>query len=136
MLFSKLLEHGTMPTNSKIAKCIPIPEQGRTDTSIPKSVCPISLLNCLSKTFDKLLTQKLSAAGIKNGGITKEQMECLHNQSAIDTLIFNLTPPNQWPRPQSIHKLPDIHQSIMANDIDGAFHCVAHNQPNNILQLH
>lgn len=105
---------------------MPILKPGHTDMSIPQNLWPISLLSCLGRTFEKILTGRQREAGHLTGGINTEQMGCLHDRSAIDALMLNLTEPHAWLRQKYAYKHQPLRPSIMANEIDGACNCVVH----------
>lgn len=69
-LFDNLLRHSTFPQSWKQGRCVPIPKPGRTDISVPKNLRPISLLSCLGKTFEKVLTLRIARAEKETGAIS------------------------------------------------------------------
>lgn len=113
---------------------MPIPKPEQTDTSDPKILRLISLLSCLSKTFEKILASRLGLAGKLTCGISKDLMGCLPNCSAIDTLMVDLIEPHEMLRTVKAYKRPEMKPTIVAKDIDGAFNCVIHERLINILE--
>lgn len=132
-LFSNLLHYGVFPAAWKVAKCVPIPKPGRTDTTDPKNLRPISLLSCLGKTLVKILATRLVQASQATGAITAEQYGSLPQRASIDALMTNLTDAQQLARMPNTHRTLAIRPSLLANDIDGAFNCVSHPRLINIL---
>lgn len=61
--FTNLLRHGTFRPSRKLVECLPIPKLGQTDNGDPRNLRPISLLGCLSKTFEKILASRLGLTG-------------------------------------------------------------------------
>lgn len=130
-LFNGLLHHSVFPPTWKPAKCMPIPTPGRTDLSILKHLRPISLLSCLSKTFKKILTQRITWAGKLTGAISPNYFGSTAGLSAIDTHMMTLTPAQEWllePAKQckSSKGPTPMRLSVLAKDIEGAFNCVVH----------
>lgn len=128
-IFNGLLRFGMFPTQWKPAKCIPIPKPGRADRNDPANIRPISLLSCLGKLYEKLLTSRVAEAGKATGAISETHMGSRENTSAIDTLMATLTPAQEWlNRPSKVNKRskgPDPPRpTIMTNDMAGAFNCV------------
>lgn len=132
-LFSELLYRGRFPKQWKEAKCVPIPKPGKTDTTNPKNLRPISLLSCLGKTIEKILATRLADVGRATGAITNEQYGSLAQRFSIDGLMTNLTTAQEWLRGKSAYKNPATKSSLLANDIDDAFNCVNHEQLATIL---
>lgn len=52
--------HGIIPSKWKSARTVLLPKPGKSDYTSPSSYRTIALLNTLSKTYEKLLTQILS----------------------------------------------------------------------------
>lgn len=105
-LFSNLLRHGIFPPAWKLSKCVPIRKPGRTDTSDPNDLQPISLLSCLGKTFKKSLARRQTTAVKTTGGISKDHMGFLGNQSAIDALLMDLTQKQTHVHQKNLDKHP------------------------------
>lgn len=133
-LFTNLLYHKVFPVQWKKANCIPIPKRNRTNTSDPKNLRPISQLSCLGKTFMKILARRIEEISRRTGAMTNEQFGSLSNRSSLDALMINLTQAQEWVHMLNTHKSPVIHPKILANDIDRAFNCVAHERLNDILR--
>lgn len=130
-LFDNLLRHVVFPRSWKHARCDPFPKPGRTDIPVPKSLRPISLLSCLGKTLEKILTQRIARAGAETGVRAAEHMGSRANLSAIDTLMTRLSTAQEWlmqkskPSKLSWGLGPD-RPSLVENDMDEAFNCVLH----------
>lgn len=133
-LFSQLLCFGEFPPAWKQAKCVPIPKPGRTDTSDPKNLRPISLLSCLGKTFEKILAQQIAKIGRNVGAILASQFGSLAERSSVDDLMMALTPTQQWLKGATTFTNKVLRPSILGNDIDGAFNCVVHERLTDILK--
>jgi hypothetical protein len=91
-LFSNLIYYGVHPTQWKNARVVPIPKPSTKSYSSPESYRPISLISCLSKTLEKVMTKRAVEYGYLTGTITKDYMGSLPKISASDTLLTMLTP--------------------------------------------
>lgn len=131
-LFNQLLAHGVFPDSWKVAKCVPIPKPGRSDHGNPQNLCPISLLSCLGKTFEKVIAARLASEAEATGAITKQQMGSRSSLSAMDTLMVTLTAAQEWNDTPAVYsKIKGLRQpraSIAAHDVEGAFNCVVHSR--------
>jgi Reverse transcriptase (RNA-dependent DNA polymerase) len=58
-LFNAALRLGIHPWTE--AKVVVIPKPGKTDYSVPKSYCPISLLKCIGKVLEKIIARHLGS---------------------------------------------------------------------------
>ena len=58
-LFNSSLQHSQYPNTFKIAKCVPIFKGNSLDAYKPVNYRPISILNCLNKTLEKLLHDQI-----------------------------------------------------------------------------
>ena len=58
-IFTHCINLHYFPKSFKTSKVITIPKQGDLDFTKPKSICPISLLSVLGKTFEKVLLVRL-----------------------------------------------------------------------------
>lgn len=138
-LFDNLLRHGIFPRSWEHARWVPIPRPGHKDISVPKNLRPISLLLCLGKKFQQIVTQKIAETGAATGAISEEHMGSRANLSAIDTLMTTLTTAQEWLLQKSKRNKPSRgpgsdRPSLMANDIDGAFNYVLHSRLPEIME--
>lgn len=130
-LFNGLLQHSVLPPAWKEAKCVPIPKPGRTDLSIPKNLRPILRLFFLSKTVEKILTQRIAWTSKLSGASTPDHFRSRAGHSAIDTLMMTLTPVQEWllkpsKRAKSSKGPTPMRLYNLANDIEGVFNCMVH----------
>lgn len=95
-IFNRLLTHQVFPDEWTHAKCIPIPEPGRTDTGNPKNIRPISLLSCLGKCGGKCLTTRIAELGKTSGAISDSHFGSHAGLSAADILLTTLTAAQDW----------------------------------------
>lgn len=72
LIFNSCLKLGYFPKSWKISKVIAISKPGK-DSSLAKNYRPISLLSCLGKIFEKLISHKLRAHTQRNNIIPKCQ---------------------------------------------------------------
>ena len=59
-LFNQSIEQGIYPNCFKIAKCVPVFKGSPLDPSLPINYRPISILNAINKTFERILHKQLS----------------------------------------------------------------------------
>ena len=83
--FNKCIEERTFPKCLKISKVIPIFNKG--DKRKPETYRPISLLNSISKVFEKLLQSRMIKFCEKNSIISGNQYGFRSNRSCIDAIV-------------------------------------------------
>lgn len=130
-LFNGLLEHSVFPPAWKRAKCVPIPKLGQTNLSTLNNLRLISILSCLSKTLEKMLTQRVAWAGKCTGPISPDHLGSRAGLSSVDALMMMLTRPQEWllecsKSSKSLKGPVPTRPSVLTNDIAGAFNCVVH----------
>lgn len=123
--FTNVCDYGCLPPQWKLAVCVPMLIPGRTDRSIRKNLGPISLLSCLGKAFEKVLTARLMKAASLTGASPAEHMGCLPSRSTIDTLMMTLTPVQSWTRQRTGRNQSSVGPIFLTNDIEEACNCVA-----------
>ena len=88
-LFNMSFKYGYIPKNWKTAIVTMIPKPGKDKYEV-KNYRPISLINCLGKLLEKIITDKLYSFVNTNNIINKEQSGFQKNKSTYDQL-FQLT---------------------------------------------
>ena len=68
--FDNAIQFGVFPRNCKIAKIIPLFKAGKKEVN---NYCPISILTCLSKIFEKLIYTRLVSFFQKHSVIAETQ---------------------------------------------------------------
>jgi ribonuclease HI len=120
-MYEGCLTLGHYPRAFKEAEVVMIPKPGRRDLSTPRAWRPISLLSCIGKGLERLVSRRLAWAAIHYGVIHPQQAGALPKRSAVD-LVAAL-----------IH---DIEESLARGqvatlvtiDIQGAFDAVLRNR--------
>lgn len=91
-----------------------IPKPGKPDYSIPKAYRPVSLLNCLGKTVEKIMATRMAFLAEKNKLLHKWQIGGRANRSAVDAVLYLTTLADQ--AKQEGHVL-----STLCMDVKGDF---------------
>lgn len=125
-LFSSLIKYRAFPFAWKTAKCVPISKPEQTDMTDSKNLRPISLLSCVSTTFEKILARRIASIIQATGAIFHEQFGPLSERSLMDALMVTPTPAQQWLREPWSYYRATTRPSILDDDIDGAFNCRIH----------
>ena len=89
-LFTALLRFGVHPAEWKLANCVIVPKEGKSDYTSPKAYRPISLQSCFGKILETVVARRVAAAALKCGAISVAQMGGRVGHSAIDALIHTL----------------------------------------------
>ena len=84
-LFNYSISNGVYPTQWKRSHVIPIHKQG--DKSLVKNYRPVSLLCCISKVLEKLVSNKLMAFLLENNLISERQAGFMPKDSTCNQLI-------------------------------------------------
>lgn len=97
----------------------------------PKHLQPISLLSCLSNTFETILTQGVALADQLTGTISPAHYGSRAELSAINTLLIAVTLAQEWllelSKPSKLSKGPNPTRPLfLANQIKGPLHCAVH----------
>jgi len=85
LLFNRLMEHSTFPNIWKLGIVTAIYKKG--DKSDPSNYRPITLLNTISKLFERVLYESLYAHLIENNLIYYLQSGFLRGNSTTDQLL-------------------------------------------------
>ena len=85
-LFNAMFSSGTFPKRWREAYIVPIPKPNK-DLSDPQSYRPISLTNCLCKTFERIITARLMWYLEKNKLLDDVQSGFRRQRSTIDHLV-------------------------------------------------
>jgi hypothetical protein len=120
-LFDELLRYSAFPNAWKLMRCIVIPKASKASYMIPKSYCPISLIPCLSKVFEKLAANRIARATIECLAISPIQMGVRCHYSAIDGLLKIISPMSANLSKKKQAGQQPYHPSLLAHDIEGAF---------------
>ncbi len=112
-LYNSIFSKSTYPHIWRTATVIPIAKPSKP-INLPSSFRPISLLSCLTKTFEKILAKRLMWFVTKNNLIKHNQTAFKNKHSTMDSLI------------QLQHFISDSlstknHASILATDFEKAF---------------
>ena len=118
-LFNAILDSGTWPTQLKAADSVIIPKPKKEQYDLPKSFCPIALLNTVGKLFTKILTKQLQFDDIAHdlfhpgqfGGISK------HATMDVSIILMDIITSN---RDQGLHT------TVLALDITQFFQSMDH----------
>lgn len=86
LIFSACIKICYFPDGWKHAKVLPIPKSGK-ELSKASNYRPISLLNALSKIFEKILVKRINAHLYSNNIIPNEQFGFRYNHSTNHQLL-------------------------------------------------
>ena len=86
-LFNISLNRGELPTQWKMANICPIPKPGR-DSTKPTNYRPISLLSCVGKLMERILSHRISHYLSTNHLITNHQHGFQKSKRATDLLTY------------------------------------------------
>jgi hypothetical protein len=135
--FNTCLKWGYFPNQWKIATVIMIPKPNKDKNNV-ENYRPISLLSCFGKTFEKIITKRLTNFLLNNNSISKFQCGFLPGRST-EQHLFRLS--------QDAHTALKLnqHTGCVLLDVEGAFDCVwtnglkykllDYNLPDNIIRL-
>lgn len=117
-IFNDCLRVGYFPKIWKIAKIIPIPKPGK-DPVMATSYRPISLLNCLGKLFEKIVSDRFLQFLEENQIIVNHQFGFRRNHSTVHQ-ILRLT------EKISLDFNQDLSSAMVTLDVEKAFDSVWH----------
>jgi hypothetical protein len=120
-LVERCLSVGHHPKPFREAEVVMIAKPGRRDLTSPRAWRPISLLSCLGKGLERLVTCRLAWAAIHYGVFHPQQAGALFKRSAtnlVTTLIHDIE--EAFAR----HKVA----TLVTMDIQGAFETVMRNR--------
>ena len=86
-LFAVLRTTGYHPTCWRQATTVIIPKPRKPDYSIPMAYRPVALLNCLGKTLEKLMANRIAYMAEKYNLLHKDQIGGQRQCSAIDAAM-------------------------------------------------
>lgn len=81
--FQACLKQGYFPAAFKVAEVVILPKVGR-DVSTPKGWRPVSLLSCLGKVLERLVSKRIALLAIKYKIIPNQLFGALPARSAVD----------------------------------------------------
>jgi hypothetical protein len=120
-LYSKLIEKGYHPIEWREAIGIILKKQNKPDDSNPKAYRIISLLNCLGKTAEKIIANRLGYLAETTDLLYSEQIGGRSQKSAIDAAMAII-------HDIQLAKTEGLKSSCLFLDIKGAFDHVSINQ--------
>ena len=83
-----LFDVGYHPQRWREAICVILPKANKKDYLLPKSYRPVSLLNCLSKTYEKILATRLSYLAETGNLLQDSQIGGRKQRSALDAMLL------------------------------------------------
>lgn len=87
-LFQKSLEEGTLPSQWRHAKIIPLKKPGKEDYTIAKAWRPISLLATLGKLLESVIAERISHAVETHGLLPTNHFGARKQRSAEQALVL------------------------------------------------
>jgi hypothetical protein len=122
-LFDALFRYEAFLDSWKIAQCVVIPKPRKLSYTTPKAYWPISLLQCISKTYKRIAANRITQSAAQCLAISPNQMGAQSHYSAIDALLKILSPIStdlSFKKKQPKRKLP-YHPALLTYDIEGTF---------------
>ena len=89
-LFSRCLELSYFPDTWKNAEVAMIPKVGKKDKSSVRSWRPIALLSCISKGFERIISQRIAWTALTHQVLSSQHGGALPKRSAMD-LVASFT---------------------------------------------
>ena len=120
-VYSTLIDRGYHPKQWREAIGVILKKSGKRDETVPKTYRVISLLNCLGKTAEKIIANRLSYLAENTDLLYPEQIGGRIQKSAIDAALA-LTHDIELARNRGLKS------SALLLDIKGAFDHVSKNQ--------
>jgi len=107
------------------ARGVILPKANKENYSLPKSYRPISLLNCLGKTLEKIFATRLGYLASTTSLLQDSQLGGRRQRSAIDAVLLLL---NNIQSKNSRKKARQRIATTLFLDVKGAFNHVSENQ--------
>jgi hypothetical protein len=116
---------GYQPKVWREARGVILPKANKGDYSLPKAYRPISLLNCLGKTLEKIFATRLGYLASTTSLLQDSQLGGRRQRSAIDAVLLLL---NNIQSKNSRKKARQRIATTLFLDVKGAFDHVSKNQ--------
>ena len=121
LLYRALFAAGYHPRGWREAIGVILPKANKKDYSLPKAYRVISLLNCLGKTFEKILATRLSYLAETGDLLQQTQIGGRRQRSALDAcLLLQSKVQEAWKKKHTT--------ALLFVDVKGAFDHVSANQ--------
>ena len=125
LLFDACLTHTVHPPEWKVANCVVVPKPGKSSYTLPKSYRPISLQSCFGKLLESIVAKRLAHAALRCGGTHPSQMGAQPENSAVDALLWTITPiAAAISKKKTTKKSYVPRPAVLTHDIEGAFNQV------------
>lgn len=113
-LYTRCISLGHHPQPFKEAEAVFIPKTGKRDQTMPSAWRPISLLSCLGKGLERLISRRISILALQYEILHPNQAGALKKRSAVDiaaALIHDIE--------DALHR--KLYCVILTMDFEGAF---------------